>query len=115
MMSLIRGIAGFILAALLTAFAIFNRQNVEVSFSPVHEPLSLPLYLVVLGMFAGGFLIGGFIVWVNAGSTRKLTRKQRKQLKALEKELEHIKETDQGTTPPPADFFPALPKSLQKR
>lgn len=114
MINIIRGLVGFIISIILTAFALFNRQTVEVFYSPVHDPLSLPLYLIVLGFLALGFVIGGFVVWINAGHTRKLTRQQRRQITALGKELEGMKNDASSNAKPPADFFSSLPLRLSK-
>lgn len=110
-MSLIRTIFGFILAVLLTVFAILNRQKVEIVFSPVHESYEAPLYLIALCMLGLGFLIGALTVWLNGGSLRRLKRRQRKTIKALEREIETMKkaETPDFQTSPPSEFFPALP------
>lgn len=112
MTSLLRSIAGFIIAAFLIAFALFNRTSVDFTYSPFHPPVHLPLYLIALLMFALGFLIGGVAVWLNSGEVRKTRRRQKKQIKALEKELTIMKtevpETSEAAAPAP-DLFPALP------
>lgn len=107
-MNLIRSIAGFIIAALLAGVAVFNRQNIEFFFSPLHEPFVIPLYGIVLGFFGAGFLVGGFIVWMNGGQTRQLTRQQRKQIKALKQELDVTKNETAPPHKPWTEFFPAL-------
>lgn len=108
-MSLIRTIFGFTLAILLTVFAIFNRQSVEVVLSPIHKSYEVPLYLIALCMLGIGFLIGALTVWLNDGSLRRLKRRQRKTIKTLERELENLKKAEVSETQPPSDFFPALP------
>lgn len=113
MMSMIRNITGFLLAAALVAFALFNRGDVNVIYSPVNEPLILPLYLIVLGMFAFGFMIGGIVVWLNMAPERRTRRQQNKKIKALEKELKAAHDHhDPAPAKPPSDFFPALPKRI---
>ncbi|MCC6597842.1 MAG: DUF1049 domain-containing protein [Alphaproteobacteria bacterium] len=109
-MGLIRTIFGFVLAIALTVFAILNQQSVSVILSPVHDAVEMPLYLIALYMLGTGFFIGALTVWLNSGSLRRLKRRQRKTIKTLEKELKDIKETKPPSAPPPADFFPALPK-----
>lgn len=109
MMSFIRGIFGLALAVLVTAFAVFNRETVSLAWSPLHDPQDLPLYAVGLGMMAVGFVLGGVMVWLNQGTVRKTKRKQSKQIKSLEKELESINENIKSGMPA-SDFFPALPK-----
>jgi uncharacterized integral membrane protein len=115
MIKLISSFIGFLVAVLLVAVAVFNRNLIDFFFSPVHEPLSLPLYMPVLGMFGLGFLLGGFVVWVNLEQTRKLTRQQRRQIAALEKELGALKNDAPQLAKPPSDFFSILPIQLPKR
>lgn len=113
-MNFIRTIFGFILAITLVAFAVSNRQSAELVYSPVHDTLDVPLYLIALLFMALGFVLGGFAVWINGGKTRRLKRQQRKTIKELEKELKNVENTDAKTTTPPSDFFPALPHSKDK-
>lgn len=108
-MSLIRGILGFVLAAAIALFAIYNRQPVDVTFSPIHDPLSIPLYLIALGLMGAGFLLGGTFVWFTQGRVRKTKRQQKKQIKALEKELKAVNENGAQELTPSSEFFPALP------
>ena len=111
MVNLIRHIVGFVLAVALVAFAIFNRQIVSVSYSPINEPAQIPLYLISLGLFALGFVIGGAVVWLNTAPGQfNMRRQQRRKIKTLEKELASVKPEAAPHAPPPADFFPALPR-----
>lgn len=86
-MALLRWIAGFLLILCTGVFAIFNRTQVDVIWNPVEEPLSLPLYAVALGALALGFLAGGLCVWVNMEPLRREKRRQKKDIKRLEKAL----------------------------
>lgn len=111
-MSLIRTFFGFVTAAALIYFAVANRQSTELYFSPVHDPLQTPLYLIALLFMLIGFILGGLVVWINGGSLRKIKRQQRKAIKNLEKEVGQLKKQhDPQSATPPSDFFPALPKS----
>lgn len=108
-MSIIRGFIGFVLAVALAVFALFNRHDVVLSVGPVYEPFNLPLYLIVLVFMAVGFVFGGVFVWLGAAPVRRSKRKQRKEIKKLEKELGKLKESSVDVATPPSDFFPALP------
>ena len=107
-MGFFRTLLGFLVAAGLAVFAVFNRSAVDVFWSPVHAPIPLPVYLIALGFMAGGFLLGGVFVWFSGGKTRREKRQQRRQIKKLEKALEGAEERA-GVPPPGDDFFPALP------
>lgn len=106
-MALIRSIIGFFLILALSGFAILNRDVTTLAWSPMHDPYELPLYVVILASLAAGFLIGSFTTWAGSAKTRKTKRAQKKQIKALEKELVKAEKTTPGDTPP-SDFFPAL-------
>lgn len=86
-MSLIANILSFTLTILIALFCILNIKSVDIIFSPLHDPISLPLYAVVLSSLALGFIIGACTLWVNSGTLRKARKQQRKQIKVLEKEL----------------------------
>ncbi len=112
-MSLIRWIIGFLIAVIVTAFAVSNRHMALLYFSPLHPPLEFPLYVIGLGLIAFGFLLGAFTVWLNSASIRRSKRKQSKHIKTLEKALDAVNENGKAHSPP-SDFFPALPKNAKK-
>ncbi len=107
-MGLIRWIFGLLIALILVAFAVFNRNSVSLTWSPVHAPLELPLYMIGLVLMAIGFFTGTLMTWMNMSKVRQDRRRQKKQIKILEKELEAVNEN--GNAEAPSDFFPALPK-----
>lgn len=109
-MRLLLWIIGFVIAIAVAAFAVFNRQPISLTYSPIHQPLEVPLYAVGLGLMATGFIIGAALVWLNGADIRRTRRKQTRQIRKLEKELAETAKTDIAITPP-SDFFPALPVS----
>ncbi len=86
-MRFIRGILGLALALLFTAFAVANRQTVEITWSPLHPAASLPLYALALGLLATGFLIGSLFAWLESIPVRLEKTRQKRRIKTLEKEL----------------------------
>ncbi len=110
-MALIRTFIGFLIAITLIAFAITNRQTTTLVYSPLHDPLELPLYMVTLLFMAAGFFLGIMMLWINMGKSRKVKRDQRQTIKELEKELKSVKGKDPESQDPPSEFFPALPKA----
>jgi len=108
-MSFFRTILAVILTVLVAAFAAFNTQPVEVLYSPIHDPMMVPLYIIALGGVAIGFVAGAFMVWLNSSTLRKDRRKKKKEIKHLEKEVTKLKEDKFSPKPPAQEMFPALP------
>lgn len=108
-MRFIRLLIGALVTLAILLFAASNRQTVEVFLTPITPSIQLPLYLIALGLMGFGFVMGGIFVWLNEGKTRRERRKQRKEIKALQKELSAAG-IEAGKHTPPTDFFPALPK-----
>lgn len=109
-MGFIRTILGLVTALIIIAFALQNRTAIDVTLSPMHAPYTLPVYAIALAGMLLGFLLGGFMVWLNAATTRRDKRKQKKQIKTLEKEVTNLQSVEPTNKTPPSDFFPALPK-----
>ena len=112
-MALIKSIITFILTLLIAGFCILNAQDIQITYSPVHNAITIPLYAMILGALLLGFCIGAATLWMNSGTLRKSKREQKKKIKTLEKELtKHSANTNNQK--PPADFFPALPNTKAK-
>lgn len=107
-MAFIRWIAGFVIAIAIAGWAVFNRAPVEVAWSPFHDPVSVPLYLVALTALAAGFIFGGAVVWINSAPLRREKRRQNKELRTLEKEIGVLKKEQADVAPPVSDLFPVL-------
>jgi uncharacterized membrane protein YciS (DUF1049 family) len=103
-MRVLRWIIGFALAALAVFFAVTNREIVSIYWSPFHAAVELPLYLIVLGLMATGFIAGGLIVWINTIPIRLSLRQHKKRLRELEKKLEDMTVTP-AAVPPPANNY----------
>jgi uncharacterized integral membrane protein len=109
-MGLIRGIIGLTLAVLFTIFAVANRQEVEIAWSPVHPHANLPLYIIALGLLALGYLLGTLMTWLNTMPMRLEKGRQKRQIKKLEKELESAsKNSDAPIAEPVIQNWTALP------
>lgn len=113
-MGFIRTIIGFLITIAVLIFASANLHTVEVFYSPFTPALELPLFLIALGLMGFGFFIGGLFVWINEGKARKDRRRQRKEIKTLQKELKTANDDGSETQKPPSDFFPALPNPFKK-
>lgn len=109
-MAFIRFIIGIVITVAVAGFAVMNPFDVEIVFSPVHQAVTLPFYIIFCGSLFVGFLIGGFLVWLNGASVRRERRKQARDIKLLEKEVARLKDDKyQSSSLPVVDVLPALP------
>ena len=91
-MPLIRFLFFIIIATLAAYFAVLNRENVYVIWSPVHDAIDIPVFLIALIAIFSGFIIGALYSWLGNSNLRKNYRSQKKQIKTLEKEIEkHVR------------------------
>ncbi len=74
-------------AVVVVLFAVSNRASVSVTLWPLPVALAAPLYFVVLIALVGGFLVGGFVAWINAGRVRRTARARARRIAALERDL----------------------------
>lgn len=68
--------------------ALANRQAIDFTYSPLHDPIKLELYFVILCALAFGFLMGMILTWLSMGTLRKDRRTLKKEVKTLKKTLE---------------------------
>lgn len=77
-----------LVAMVIIAFVLANRESVQVSFSPLPWTTNPhPLWLVILVFFALGAILGGLFVWASAHKNRSISRQRKRRIKELEKEL----------------------------
>ncbi len=93
-MAALRFIIGLVIAVFIALLAVLNRGDMEFTWSPIHNSITLPLYAVILSAMAFGFIIGGASVWLNYGKHRSEKRRQKKKIKSLEKEIAGFKEDE---------------------
>ncbi|MEM1286289.1 MAG: LapA family protein [Pseudomonadota bacterium] len=85
------------LAVILIAFAVANRQLVEISFDPVatEAPLyaiSVPLFLALFIALIIGVVVGGLAMWFSQGAHRKQAREKQAEARRLARERDVQKE-----------------------
>ena len=71
-------------------FALANRGLVPISFEPLPLLVELPVYLLVLIVFAIGVLVGGASHWLAAARRRGTARDNKRRLVVLERELDDL-------------------------
>jgi uncharacterized integral membrane protein len=108
------------LAVLLVAFAVANRQSVQLSFDPmnVSDPafaVQLPMFVLVFAAMAVGLVLGGIATWFSQGKHRKLARQKNKEAAKwqfeVEKQTEKNKVERFSTATGSSRSFPVLPPS----
>src|SRR6516162_4742739 len=85
------------LAVLFVAFAVANRQSVVVSFDPFDAShpafaLPVPLFALLLAALLAGVVIGGIAAWMRQSKWRRAARLAQGEARALNAELEELKE-----------------------
>ena len=85
MSGFIKWILSVLILAGLVSFTLLNRGDVTLAWFPAGLHITLPLALLVLVVFAKGFIIGGLMVWLDGGPRRRELRQLRKYKKEQEK------------------------------
>lgn len=93
-MILIRAILGMVFALALIALAVLNREPVALIWAPFFDPVTFPLYAVILSAVLFGFFWGGLAVFLSHTKIRSERRAQKKELRRLEKELQALQKTE---------------------
>ncbi len=93
-MAFLRGLSALTFTIVIAVIAVLNRDDVPVYLNPLDTSFShdFPLYAVILGSVLFGFVVGGFMVWINMSSLRRQKRQQKKDLKKLEQEVVKLKD-----------------------
>ncbi len=76
-----------VVALVLMLFAVSNREVVTIELWPLPVEGSMPLYLAILLILLIGILLGAVAAWISAGRWRRETRRLRRRVDALEREL----------------------------
>jgi uncharacterized integral membrane protein len=72
-------------------FAVTNRQVVALDLWPFVLKLEAPLYVLTLGTFFAGFLVGGLGFWLSSLSHMWEKHRMRKKIGKLKGELDEEK------------------------
>ena len=74
----------------IVAFVVLNRQETTLYFSPLTDPLILPLWLLGVVLFAIGFSVGALLLWLNNWPVHKELRQTKKDLKTTQDKYEEV-------------------------
>ena len=70
--------------ALVTVFAVMNRQDVALNLWPLPWEIAAPLFLLTLMLVLFGFLLGVLVMWFSGA-------KQRRQLRNVKRDLDEAR------------------------
>lgn len=95
------GVQALLLLAAV-AFAVSNRQTITLSLFPFDYEIVLPLFLLILGTFFAGWLLGGTSALFTKLDARKNSRHLQERIAALENEVAalNLPSSTASTTPP---------------
>ena len=100
------------LAVLLIALAVVNRKPALLILDPLGgtEPgmsLEAPLFLLLLGAFAFGLVVGGMATWIGQGKWRRLAREETRQARDWRRQVDRLEKELDGTDRAPRAQLPA--------
>lgn len=89
MLKLVKFVVVAVVAIVVLAFAIANRQSVSVSFDPFASgeapafAIAAPLFLLLIAALILGVIIGGAAVWLSQSRFRRAARQSRAEVQRL--------------------------------
>lgn len=86
----IRWLLTVICLSTLLTWALLNRSDVLFDFSPVHDPVKVPIYALIMVTALIGFLWGTLITWLHATTDRLERRLLRREVGVLEKKVAEL-------------------------
>ncbi len=80
-------------ALVVIVFSAVNRDLVTLDLWPLPNEIMVPVFTMVLAVFIFGFLFGGIVAWVSAGTQRRKARNALWCAETAERELRSLKNT----------------------
>lgn len=90
MIAIVRWFLTVICLSTLLTWCFLNRGVVVFDWSPAHDPVRVPLFVVILVVAVIGFLWGAMITWLNAADERAERRILRREHKDLTQRLQDV-------------------------
>ena len=95
-----------LIAIVLAAFAVSNREPVALGFWPLPFLVDMPLYLLCVLSLVIGTLIGVATAWMAGHGKRRELRSRRRRIEALERELTATQSQIRKHSEPPETQLP---------
>jgi uncharacterized integral membrane protein len=81
-------------------FAIANREAVTIDLWPVSGPVSVPLFVALVGALYLGFLFGALVTWWAGRATRAKARAEARRADRLQRDADELRARLDAATPP---------------
>src|SRR5262245_48428782 len=108
----------FLLFVLVGALvAVSNRQPVELTLWPLPRVLTLPLYLLIVGLLLAGVLAGLSLGWWAARHHRRRARERGSEAARLDREVTRLRESlaANQTAPVASRLQPREQKAIERQ
>ena len=83
---------GLVLLALVTNISISNNHDTAIYLWPYAQLAMVPLWMIVLGSFSVGLIIGGLILWPKLFMSRLRIHQGNRRIQRLESDLADMSE-----------------------
>jgi len=77
--------------AIITVFAVMNRQDVALNLWPLPWDFSMPVFLLTLLLILFGFVFGVLVMWFTGAKQRRQHRLTRRDLDEAKTELHTLR------------------------
>jgi uncharacterized integral membrane protein len=77
--------------AIVTVFAVMNRQDVAINLWPLPWEFATPVFLLTLLLILFGFVFGALIMWFTGAKQRRQLRRVRRALDEAKMELHTLR------------------------
>ena len=92
-------ILGLVLLALVTNISISNNHDTAIYLWPYAQLAMIPLWMIVLGSFSVGLIIGGLFLWPKLFMSRLRIHQGNRRIQRLESDLADMSDhIDEGGT-----------------
>ncbi len=101
-MSAIKFIISILFLILIAAFAVVNKDSVDVAYYDLHmakQTIEIPLILVALTPFLLGFLLAYSLTILNRVKSKAAISKRNRIIASLEEDLERLKSQAKASEP----------------
>ena len=101
-MKIVLWILGAAIAMATISFSISNRTPVSIDIWPLPFELTVDLYAIVLITILGGFVAGSMVAWLAGLKFRRIVRRQKSEIRSLNKEINVLRECKNAIRKPSA-------------